>query len=912
MPTAHRRSGPRSSIRLLNLLLAVALAVPALARAGIFVAPLEIPTTAPERPLAWDYDRDGRPDLVVSRNSSVASGFAIWNNTPSGWVQAADINVGNALGKRFMLTVGDAGNYDLFYTALNVATQVCSVGKLGNLGNNVFVDQPDQFVGLGGTCWPLFGPVRIHTSQPDGYKLIVGADLRQKPGHTADGGIYYLPLLHDAAPLFEATPYAVNALVSADFNKDGLPDLAYDGIDSSPSPGIHHLVVLLRTAGGSWTSGSNQVVEPCYGQDFFAIDLNGDTYPDLALQAGNDVGVLLNNGSGGFGSETIVPTPAGHGVMSNVFGDLNGDGRPDLVQLGYVPGAGVNFASIGFSVRLNNGAGGFGAPTYYPIALEYSISGSGFVIAGAMADFDHDGRTDLAVSILDGNRLLFFSGRGDGTFAPPVLNIALGGDAANTVVLGDLDADGRRDIGIGFDSPTAAVGVLRSLGEGSFDPMMGLAAGTTVTRLAVGDATGDGLSDLVLGRGANAPGFIAADGLGGFQPAMYLDPLDDGSGTARISGIAALDMDQAPDQVAEIICAPETSSPFHLEIRAGDGLGGHTLHQDYGLDGASQGVVMRDETNDGIADIVTFTTGSSTATPGAAVVLPAFAGSAVPGSPIESPMSFAPTPDSPHPFAIIPGGPSTRSGDMVVLDDSQALVHVLHTHLDGTFTEVASYAIPDIGAAVAVGDLDHDGRTDIAVVCTGDASVNILAGTAGGTFLPNERYPVARPVDLQIADMTGDNIDDLVVLTSLLPALANASGPSSAQAVGASGVARAQTTRSALFEFPGHGAAVQTTAVPWPGPAPPGAGVALTASPNPGWSGTHLDFALPTAGRVRLAIFDVRGRLVSTLADADMPAGAHRLEWSGRGAGGEVAAGVYFARLVTATGTRVQRVVRVR
>ncbi|MEZ4388129.1 MAG: S8 family serine peptidase [Candidatus Krumholzibacteriia bacterium] len=63
--------------------------------------------------------------------------------------------------------------------------------------------------------------------------------------------------------------------------------------------------------------------------------------------------------------------------------------------------------------------------------------------------------------------------------------------------------------------------------------------------------------------------------------------------------------------------------------------------------------------------------------------------------------------------------------------------------------------------------------------------------------------------------------------------------------------------------------------------------------PNPFNPMTTISFALPTESRVRLQIFDVRGRLVQMLADGTMPAGRHEVQWDARRA----ASGVYFYRL---------------
>jgi subtilisin-like proprotein convertase family protein len=71
------------------------------------------------------------------------------------------------------------------------------------------------------------------------------------------------------------------------------------------------------------------------------------------------------------------------------------------------------------------------------------------------------------------------------------------------------------------------------------------------------------------------------------------------------------------------------------------------------------------------------------------------------------------------------------------------------------------------------------------------------------------------------------------------------------------------------------------------------------ASPNPFNPRTRIDFALPQELKVDLAIYDLGGRRVATLAAGVLPAGSHEAVWSGRDdAGRAVASGTYFYRLV--------------
>lgn len=90
-----------------------------------------------------------------------------------------------------------------------------------------------------------------------------------------------------------------------------------------------------------------------------------------------------------------------------------------------------------------------------------------------------------------------------------------------------------------------------------------------------------------------------------------------------------------------------------------------------------------------------------------------------------------------------------------------------------------------------------------------------------------------------------------------------------------------------------------TVSVPEPEPARASVSPVLAPNwPNPFNPRTTLRFDLPAAGRVRLEVYDVRGRLVGSLVDAELPAGRHEAVWDGRDSEGRaMASGSYFARL---------------
>lgn len=91
------------------------------------------------------------------------------------------------------------------------------------------------------------------------------------------------------------------------------------------------------------------------------------------------------------------------------------------------------------------------------------------------------------------------------------------------------------------------------------------------------------------------------------------------------------------------------------------------------------------------------------------------------------------------------------------------------------------------------------------------------------------------------------------------------------------------------------------------------AGAAPLAYPNPFRGGTSVRFALAQPGPLRLAVHDVTGRRVRTLASGEWAAGSHEVRWDGLDSrGAPVARGAYFVRLEDALGTRTLRVSAIR
>jgi VCBS repeat protein/FG-GAP repeat protein len=571
------------------------------------------------------------------------------------------------------------------------------------------------------------------------------------------------------------------SVAAGDLNGDSLPDLAVSSTaDSTVS-------IMLNVGGGAFAPPM-AVAVPSYPRNLAVGDVTGDGVPDVVGSGGypGTLFVLPGTGGGSFGSR-IDLAMAGNPADSLALGDLNGDGHLDLVAVS----RGATYWSGIMSAFLSTGAGTFASRIDTP-----TVDGPQ---ALALGDLDLDAGMDAAITNQTSD-VTVHSGDAAGSFGPQ--NGFATDDTASAIAIGDLNGDGKPDLVTANirGGGAATVSVLLNAGAPpttieftryEFTP------GRLPGQIAIGDVNGDGAVDLVTTRWTTIFG-------GGVIPWDTAVLLGTGTGSFPAATQAAstpvffptlndMDGDGKLDLVG--------SSGGAVLVLPGSGTGAFTSGNSYPTGGSDVSIAVGDFNNDGAPDVAVASkignpassgtvrtylgTGAGTLTPAVTVALP------VP----PTSMALGDLNGDGWLDAVVSNG-SSKTVSLLLGDGSGALAFVRDiassvvidsvatsdVNADGKLDVVAageglsimlgdgagdlaeySFNAGVRASTMAVGDLNRDGRPDVAL-SNGRSYLTMLMGDGSGGF--PLRIEVAAGAEAnwpRIVDLNGDRGPDLVV-----------------------------------------------------------------------------------------------------------------------------------------------------
>jgi hypothetical protein len=486
-------------------------------------------------------------------------------------------------------------------------------------------------------------------------------------------------------------------------------------------------------------------------------DLDGDGRLDVVLSNGpahpspdGSVSVFLGLGDGTFRPRVDYRVPANAKCVA--VGDVDRDGRTDVVAVGTIVMGSVEIGKA--HVLLGNGDGTLRPPT--PFATGEPAR------SATLADLDRDGDLDLMTerSVLLGN--------GDGTFRPPHV---FGFSNETSAVVADLDGDGILDVATSLastppdDEPPPIVSVRLGRGDGTFGPAAGFGFGNNAQSLAIADMDRDGRPDLVVGN-------FASDDTGEDFYSMVSVLRNLGGGTfggprfhrtgnnPYAVAVTDLDADGWPDIATANFTGDPDLNPNSVTVLLSNRDGTYRRVQDLPGGEYPRALAVGDLDGDRAPDVVAVSAGSRTIS----VMLGNGDGT----------LGARTFPTS-RPAATVHPCDLDGDGELdlgVKTGERRSKIATLLGNGDGTFRPSAEFGDWAHSIFAAVGDVDADGRPDVAVVSETEHIVSTLHGNGDGTLGAQQNHATGQfPKGVQIVDLDGDGFAELVVANALVGSL---------------------------------------------------------------------------------------------------------------------------------------------
>ena len=329
----------------------------------------------------------------------------------------------------------------------------------------------------------------------------------------------------------------------------------------------------------------------------------------------------------------------------------------------------------------------------------------------SLADFDGDGHLDQAVVDQVTGNLVTLLGAGDGSFEPAATSPEVVDERAIQSEVADLDGAGGPDLVVATQSPGVKSFINEGGGDFSVGEVTNFTQGFPANAIATGDLNSDGEQDVVASTINSRVLVLLGDGDGGF--------VQQGSGTTIASPGTALAIgDFEADGDEDVAVVRRAQNSVSILTNAGNGSLSQTSTRPVG--GDPREIVGADFDGDGNSDLAVSNQGSNNVS----ILLANGSGGFTDASPEAAPAATAlAVGDVDNDFKL----------DLVVTDVNNARVTILLGDGGGQFSASASSPEAVEGAnpsSIAAGDLNEDGRADLAVAMEGAGQVVSLLGDA--------------------------------------------------------------------------------------------------------------------------------------------------------------------------------------
>ena len=534
------------------------------------------------------------------------------------------------------------------------------------------------------------------------------------------------------------------SLSAGDLDHNGQSDIAV------ANSGTDNIELLFDYNGSSFTSRTVlSTGQGSHPQSVTLADFNRDQVLDIAVVNAwySNMNIFLGVGNGSFAISSVYSTGAGSIPKSIVAGDLNKDGRMDLVVaneetnnlavflsfdyvsfttnvigvLGKLPlplyiATGdfnndhlldlviVNNGALNFGVYLGYGNGTFSQLIIHSTPLKRIPS------SVAVGDMNNDTYVDVIISSTLNGTIALFLGCGNGTFQSPISYFRGVSFETYSITVADIDKDHHLDIVASYDkSDGSDICVFFGYGNGSFIEQIvySIPHHFGLSQVTIGDLNNDTVADIVMAdEETDTVLILFGDGDGTFTNIKVLS-IEQGS-TPSLVALGHFDRNETVDIVVYNLKSNT------LDIFYGYGNGTFSSPKTYSIssDAFVQSIVASDLNNDKISDIL-----------------------------------------------------------VADMNQSNSSFGIFYGVGDGNFTlpYIYSTGLNSIPGVMAIGDFNNDSKGDIAVIYWNQDSIGVFIQVNSEPFGPSAFFSTgnqSQPNSVALADLNNDSYLDIVVANS--------------------------------------------------------------------------------------------------------------------------------------------------